>query len=270
MSNMIDESFEDTIREFVKLDTNDKNRLIIYERLLKETYYRLPLNAIVKNEEESHAILRRIKREWSDNEVKWRRLFQEQEEQTRCRAVRSMSGSISYIDINTGETVSSADYEVRYMTYVEASKKKVNCTSDFQLPPLQKPSIMSLLISNSNIGWYPYEVSRIELPDDLSGGVTRHDEINNVENLSCNSPVENSKVHDVKGINKGEVTNNVENNSINDSSVENNKVHDVDMYTEDQNSQKICASEDKIMECEFESPISIAEDWPLKRLKTNA
>jgi hypothetical protein len=58
---MIDESFEDTIREFVKLDTNDKNRLIIYERLLKETYYRLPLNAIVKNEEESHAILRRIK-----------------------------------------------------------------------------------------------------------------------------------------------------------------------------------------------------------------
>jgi hypothetical protein len=24
------------------------------------------------------------------------------------------------------------------------------------------------------------------------------------------------------------------------------------------------------MECEFESPISIAEDWPLKRLKTNA
>jgi len=270
MSNMIDESFENTIREFVKLDANDKNRLVIYERLLKATYYRLPLNTIVKNEEESHAILRRIKREWSDNEVKWRRLFQEQEEQTRCRAVRSMSGSISYIDINTGETVSCADYEIRYMTYVEASKKKVNGTSssDFQLPPLQKPSIMSLLISNSNIGWYPYEVSRIELPDDLSG-VNRRDEINNVENLSCNSPVENSKVHDVKRINKGAVANNVENFSI-DSSIESNKVHDVVMYTDDQICQKMCASEDKIMECEFESPISIAEDWPLKRLKTNA
>lgn len=62
---------EDIVREFVKLDQNDKNRILLYERILKTTCYRLPLNVIVKNEEESHEILRRVKSEWSDNEVNY-------------------------------------------------------------------------------------------------------------------------------------------------------------------------------------------------------
>jgi hypothetical protein len=60
---------EEEIRQFVRLDHNDENRILIYDRLLRATCYRLPLDIKVKNEEESHSILRRVKCEWSDSEV---------------------------------------------------------------------------------------------------------------------------------------------------------------------------------------------------------
>ena len=225
---------EESIRQFVKLDKDDEKR-IIYERLLKATYYRLPMHKIVK-EEESHAILRRVKYEWSENEWKWRRLFQEQEEQTRCRATRSLSGTISYIDINTGETVSSNDYEIRYMTYAQTLKKKGENSNDklylsdecIKIPPLQKPSIMSLLLSNSNIGWYPHELMQIDIPDDLG---------NNSNNNNKNS--------------------------------NNNNNNDINMKVEDQNKIENKNIEETF-DCEFESPNTIvSSDFPLKRLKTS-
>lgn len=221
---------EESIRQFVKLDKDDEKR-IIYERLLKATYYRLPMHKVVK-EEESHAILRRVKCEWSENEWKWRRLFQEQEEQTRCRATRTLSGSISYIDINTGETISSNDYEIRYMTYAQARKKKVltensndnklYLSDECKLPPLQKPSIMSLLLTNTNIGWYPHELMQIDIPDDLGTNS------NSSGNFDINMKVE-------------EAQNKIENKHGNEEN----------------------------FDCEFESPNTIiSSDWPLKRLKT--
>ena len=237
---------EESIRQFVKLDKDDEKR-IIYERLLKATYYRLPMHKIVK-EEESHAILRRVKYEWSENEWKWRRLFQEQEEQTRCRATRSLSGTISYIDINTGETVSSNDYEIRYMIYAQTLKKKGGILSTEnsndklylsdecnKLPPLQKPpSIMSLLLSNSNIGWFPHELMQIDIPDDLG---------NNNSNNNDN--------------------NNSDNNNNNDYN------NDINMKVEDQNKIENKNIEETF-DCEFESPNTIvSSDFPLKRLKTS-
>lgn len=60
---------EEEVRRWVKLGPNDENRRVIYDRLLRATCYRLPLDIKVKNEEESHLILRRVKSEWSDSEV---------------------------------------------------------------------------------------------------------------------------------------------------------------------------------------------------------
>ena len=120
------------------------------------------------------------------------------------------------------------------MTYVQAiKKKKLNGTfeSAMKLPPLQKPSIVSLLLSNSNIGWFPHEVQ----PDELNN-ISGIEEMNSIEieipTITCTSE---------------------------------NKVYVVDENNEDQNIQNVCVK-DKNLECEFESPISVV---PLKRLKTN-
>lgn len=58
------------------------------------------------------------------------------------------------------------------MTFVQTIKKKKlngNFESEFKLPPLQKPSIMTLLLSNSNIGWYPHEVIQPDEVNNISG-----------------------------------------------------------------------------------------------------
>lgn len=121
------------------------------------------------------------------------------------------------------------------MTYAETCKKKINCTqtSEFQLPPLQKPtSIASLLLANSNIGWYP-ELMQIDIP-----------ELNSVRNLEEDKDNISYSMHTIE------------------------KTENEFTICKGQNSHSKNAKENT--NSEFESPISVvSDDFPIKRIKTN-
>lgn len=119
------------------------------------------------------------------------------------------------------------------MTYAETCKKKINCTqtSEFQLPPLQKPT-SCLLLANSNIGWYP-ELMQIDIP-----------ELNSVRNLEEDKDNVSYSMHAIE------------------------KTGNEFTICKDQNSHSKSAKENTNLE--FESPISVvSDDFPLKRIKTN-
>lgn len=107
------------IRQFVSRGGDQQ----VYNDVLDATCYRLPLKRQTPcSVEEKTAILNRIRKEWTENETKWRGCLAEQERVTRCRSTRVPNGFYVYQDIDTGLNVPLEEYRQRYATYLLSAR----------------------------------------------------------------------------------------------------------------------------------------------------
>jgi hypothetical protein len=113
---------EESIRKFVKIQNDQQIKSDIFENILQNTNYRLPIQRLNIADKESQEILKRIKKEWSENELQWRNILLEQENIIKCKATKVSPGSFVYHDTNTGNSISLLEYESRYMEYANRCK----------------------------------------------------------------------------------------------------------------------------------------------------
>mmetsp|Transcript_19695 Transcript_19695/g.19795 ORF Transcript_19695/g.19795 Transcript_19695/m.19795 type:complete len:226 (-) Transcript_19695:23-700(-) len=111
------------IRLFVKSNWNYELQMVTYEHVLYAVGYRLPLPIEKKvSDKERLEKLRRIKSDWKINDKRRKVRRIETERVTRCKSVRSSSGSYLYIDIESGCEVSPETYKSRYAEYILSLK----------------------------------------------------------------------------------------------------------------------------------------------------
>lgn len=113
---------EENIRAFVKIQNDQQIKSNIFENILQNTNYRLPIQRLNIADKESQEILKRIKKEWSENEIQWRNILLEQENIIKCKATKVSPNSFVYHDTNTGNSISLLEYENRYMEYANRCK----------------------------------------------------------------------------------------------------------------------------------------------------
>lgn len=121
-----DEDEKSQIRTFMKIDCNKTIKHKIFESILRQSLYRLPLELQLNIENnQNYEVLRRIKENYLQMETH-RKLFQrELAVQTRCLAYRiHQDGSLRYVDACTGNEVSPNEYEYRYKCYLSAMKNQ--------------------------------------------------------------------------------------------------------------------------------------------------
>lgn len=107
---------KDCIRSYVRSRGADGASV---SRVFELSSYRLaqpvlkPLGA-----EASFRILTRVRNDWQENELTWKRNLWLQEQFTRCRPVRLPNGDLIYQCLDTGNKVHYEDYVGRYRKYL--------------------------------------------------------------------------------------------------------------------------------------------------------
>ena len=115
-----DDAQVSSIRQFVR-----QQSVKAYNDVLSATNYRLPLKRLTPcNPEEKAQILNRVRKEWTENEAKWRSCLADQERMTRCKSVRLPNGVYQYHDIDTGLEVHLDEYRRRYMSYTMENRNR--------------------------------------------------------------------------------------------------------------------------------------------------
>lgn len=170
-------SEEQLVRTFVRYHDDADKQSRAYHEVYIATNYRLPLRKPCVLTEKSERIAR-VKREWSEvimnnlklvirlsvysqhfvseqNDKMWKQSLQNQQSSTKCKATRSsITGSYSYTDINSNQSISIDEYKERYFNYVKSLKSSNQSVSATKLDSYERTCSGKLTEANrsSSIG----------------------------------------------------------------------------------------------------------------------
>lgn len=134
---------EDAVRQFVMYEGNNASQIVLFNYILQNTGYRLPIIKVVSKLQRDET-LTRIHSDWKENEKRNKECRQKVELSIRCKSERLPTGEYQYKDMDKG-VIPVEEFQKRYTNHLFPKR----IIESIELPKYNTTNALDMLVTAS-------------------------------------------------------------------------------------------------------------------------